>query len=142
MAQEQGLIKVQDNMSSKIGKKVYYTDPQGNKINGKIKARHSTKRSVFFVVYDCGGNWDHFMNYQGIYTKAKDLTLGWKEEDPEYLAHVFGEQIRKDKEDWNEVFMRSRGYYGKTMFSPYMSFDQSTIDNSLSRLRELVNKKQ
>ena len=56
MAQEQGLIKVQDNMSSKIGKKVYYTDPQGNKINGKIKARHSTKRPVFFVVYDCGGN--------------------------------------------------------------------------------------
>ena len=84
------------------------------------------------------------MNYQGIYTKAKDLTLGWKEEDPEYLAHVFGEQIRKDKEesekDWNQIFTRSRGYYGKTMFNPYMSFDQSTIDNSLSRLRELVIK--
>lgn len=107
-------------MSKHIGKKVHYTDSQGNKINGKIKARHTTKRSVFFVVYDCGGNWEHFMNYQGVYTKAKDLTLGWKEEDPEYSTLVFEEKDKEQLEkDWNEI-IRLREYYRKTMFNPYM----------------------
>lgn len=33
-----------------------------------------------FVVYNCGGEWDKFMNYTAANTSLTDLVIGWKNE--------------------------------------------------------------
>ena len=31
-----------------------------------------------WVVYDCAGNWDNYVNYTSAKTNLQDLKLGWK----------------------------------------------------------------
>ena len=61
----------------KIGDKVTYVTPHKQE-HGMIKGRCEDLEFVF-VVYNCGGEWDDFMDYTGASTKIKDLIKGWKE---------------------------------------------------------------
>jgi hypothetical protein len=45
--------------------------------NGIIKEIREGRE--VWVVYNCAGNWDSYMNYTGALTNLRDLKLGWRE---------------------------------------------------------------
>ena len=59
-----------------VGECVHYTVPHGTTQNGIVKSINEDGVSAF-VVYNCGGNWEHYMDYTGQYTYICDLTTGW-----------------------------------------------------------------
>ena len=59
----------------KPGDKVTYVAPF-KKEHGIMKAQ-SIDSNYIFVVYNCGGNWNNFMNYTGACTRIEDLVEGW-----------------------------------------------------------------
>ena len=56
------------------GRYVHYAPEHGGKENGRIK---SITETAVFVVYNCGGNWDHYKDYTGCNTNPRDLRPGW-----------------------------------------------------------------
>ena len=58
------------------GQRVHYTRWDGAIENGVVKTKHST-RNAWWVVYNCGGNWDDYRNYTGALTFAEELKDGW-----------------------------------------------------------------
>jgi hypothetical protein len=62
----------------KIGDHVrFIKKSDGKSVNGRVKAVHNIQKYVY-VVFNCGGNWDHFMSYTSELTNIDDLELGWK----------------------------------------------------------------
>ncbi len=59
-----------------IGQYVHYAPSHGSRENGRVKS--VTEHGVF-VVYKCGGNWDHYQDYTGANTPIEDLRPGWTE---------------------------------------------------------------
>ena len=59
----------------KSGDKVTYVTPYKQE-HGIIKGNCNDANFVF-VVYNCGGEWDNYMNYTGASTRRKDLIKGW-----------------------------------------------------------------
>lgn len=57
--------------------KVHYVSH--NKKENGIVLRAATKYSVY-VVYNCDGNWNNYMNYTARLTVLCDLELGWVDE--------------------------------------------------------------
>lgn len=45
--------------------------------HGIVKSRSQSLDHVFFVVYKCGGDWDHYQDYTASATNAADLVQGW-----------------------------------------------------------------
>lgn len=64
------MIQIKSLKQTDIGKWVEYRGSGGEKEKGKIK---SWNNKFIFVVYKCGGNWTHFMDYTGVATKPEDL---------------------------------------------------------------------
>lgn len=69
-------------LDAEVGQKVYYIpftgcDPSLYE-NGIIKSIHPSGDSVF-VIYHCGGEWDHYWDYTGALTSLQDLKSGWVE---------------------------------------------------------------
>lgn len=59
------------------GDKVMYTDPStGARQIGIVKL--PTHEGFDFVVYNCGGEWENYMNYTVANTDRKHLTKGWQ----------------------------------------------------------------
>ena len=48
--------------------------------NGMIKEIREGKMDGVWVVYNCGGNWDYYMDYTSALTNLRDLKLGWRHE--------------------------------------------------------------
>ena len=67
-------------MNFKFGDEVTYTS-HNKKEYGKVKS--ISDDAHVFVVYNCGGEWDHFEDYTAARTEIKDLTIGWP---PEIVA--------------------------------------------------------
>jgi hypothetical protein len=63
-----------ENKYLEVGMKVYYTAPHGKTENGIVKSINGCNA---FVVYNCGGDWDHYEDYTGCATNPSDLTPGW-----------------------------------------------------------------
>lgn len=64
-----------------VGDKVYYQpEHYGDDKweNGIIKEIRPGKTDGVWVVYNCAGNWDCYMNYTGALTNLRDLKLGWR----------------------------------------------------------------
>ena len=64
-----------------IGDKVHYQPSHYGKDkweNGMVKSFPTHTNSSVFVVYNCGGNWDMFLDYTAALTNLTDLKLGWK----------------------------------------------------------------
>lgn len=57
-----------------VGDKVHYEAPHGATENGIIKSvgDHSA-----FVVYKCGGDWEHYADYTGSRTYLEHIKRGW-----------------------------------------------------------------
>lgn len=109
-----------------IGRKVHYIDSQGNKQNGLVKARHPTKKSVFFVVYNCGGNWKHFMNYTGVYTSVHNLQPGWTDgtnDNYDPMHTDFVETTNPCAEIHSDDVYSSFGTYGAWRTGDYKAYD-------------------
>ena len=72
-----------DRAKLRVGDRVHYQPShygEDNWENGIIKeVRDNILKSVW-VVYNCGGNWDNYVNYTGAKTNLKDLKLGWRED--------------------------------------------------------------
>ena len=64
-------------MNINIGDKVHYQpDYYGNKFeNGIVK--EIVSENYIRVVYNCGGDWDNYMNYTSALTYIKELKIGW-----------------------------------------------------------------
>lgn len=60
----------------KIGDKVTYVGH--NKLEYGIIKSLCESSSHYFVVYNCGGEWDNYMNYTAARTKKSDLVEGWR----------------------------------------------------------------
>lgn len=58
-----------------IGDKVTYR--RSYKVEYGIVKSISDSSHVF-VVYYCGGEWDHYMDYTGVRTPISDLVEGWE----------------------------------------------------------------
>lgn len=65
----------------RIGDKVYYQpehyDPEQWE-NGMVKEIRDNVFKSVWVVYNCAGNWDDYVNYTSAKTNLTDLKLGWK----------------------------------------------------------------
>ena len=61
----------------KVGAQVHYAPAYGRKENGIVK---SVRGESVFVVYKCGGEWDHYQDYTGQNTPIEDLHPGWLNE--------------------------------------------------------------
>lgn len=61
----------------KVGQNVHYAPGHGKKENGRVK---SITDHAVFVVYNCGGNWDHYKDYTAANTNPRDLHPGWVNE--------------------------------------------------------------
>jgi hypothetical protein len=61
----------------KVGQRVHYAPSHGKKENGIVK---SITEHAVFVVYKCGGEWDHYQDYTGQNTPIEDLYPGWTTE--------------------------------------------------------------
>jgi len=44
---------------------------------GIVKA-YGPEAGKYFVVYNCGGEWDHYQDYTAALTSVSDLRLGWR----------------------------------------------------------------
>lgn len=67
----------------KIGDKVHYVRdnaPEGEYENGVVKEIPDHSKDSVRVVYNCGGEWNNFMNYTSALTRAENLRTGWKHE--------------------------------------------------------------
>lgn len=49
---------------------------EGRWENGIVKS--VAQNGGVFIVYNCGGNWDEYMNYTAVNTNPGDLKPGWK----------------------------------------------------------------
>lgn len=58
-----------------VGQKVTYVTPY-KKEKGIVKSLSS--EGYAFVVYHCGGDWEHYSSYTGARTRIEDLEKGWK----------------------------------------------------------------
>lgn len=64
----------------KPGDKVTYLAHPGAKYeHGIVKSLHPANRLQVFVVYKCGGNWEHYKNYTAELTDVGSLEHGWLE---------------------------------------------------------------
>lgn len=63
-----------------VGQKVHYAPDHGKIENGIIKEIPEHTQAEVRVVYNCGGNWDHYENYTSALTNLRDLRLGWSDE--------------------------------------------------------------
>lgn len=55
---------------------VHYGDDKWE--DGIIKEIRDNKMDGVWVVYNCAGRWDKYMDYTGALTNLRDLKLGWK----------------------------------------------------------------
>ena len=66
----------------KIGDKVCYQPDHykesGKYENGVVKLIPEESLDSLRVVYNCGGDWNNYMNYTSALTNVRDLELGWK----------------------------------------------------------------
>jgi len=70
-----------DTSKLKIGDKVCYQPSHYDEDdweNGMVKEIPDHTNDAIRVVYNCGGNWDKFMDYTSALTNLRDLKLGWK----------------------------------------------------------------
>lgn len=66
----------------RIGDKVHYQpEHYGNDRweNGLVKEIRNSVTDSVWVVYNCAGNWDRYMDYTSAKTNLRDLKLGWKQ---------------------------------------------------------------
>jgi hypothetical protein len=71
-----------DTAKLKVGDRVHY-QPDHYKAddkweNGRVKEIPTHTNDSVRVVYNCGGNWDHFMDYTSALTNLRDLKMGWR----------------------------------------------------------------
>ena len=62
----------------KIGDKVHYTPREGVYENGMVKEIPDHTNTQVRVVYNCGSDWDNFMDYTSALTPISKLCMGWK----------------------------------------------------------------
>lgn len=65
----------------KVGDKVHYQPSHYNDNeweNGIVKEIPSHTTDSVRVVYNCGGEWDRYMEYTSALTNLRDLKLDWK----------------------------------------------------------------
>lgn len=66
----------------RLGDKVYYQPEHYSEDdweNGRIKEIRSNNHEAVWVVYNCAGKWDNYIDYTGALTNLRDLTIGWKD---------------------------------------------------------------
>lgn len=64
-----------------VGQFVHYTNSAGRIDNGRVKTLHPDRKDAVWVVYNCGENWDMWMNYTGVLSDISNLSPGWKEKE-------------------------------------------------------------
>ena len=65
----------------KVGDKVHYQPSHYNDDeweNGIVKEIPSHTKDAVRVVYNCGGEWDRYMEYTSALTNLRDLKFDWK----------------------------------------------------------------
>jgi hypothetical protein len=60
-----------------VGQYVTYAPRFGNREHGRVKELHP-ERDAAWVVYKCGGNWEHYQHYTGALTDCEYLLNGWQ----------------------------------------------------------------
>lgn len=72
------MVKIED---LHIGVRVHYQPSHYSPSeweNGIVKEIREGKIDGVWVVYNCKGNWDHYIDYTSALTSLQDLYLGWK----------------------------------------------------------------
>lgn len=54
----------------------YLVDTEREEL-GMVKAQNEFDHASVFVVFNCGGDWDNYLNYPAVNTEIKDLVHGW-----------------------------------------------------------------
>ncbi len=70
-----------DMAKLRIGEKVHYQpEHYGNDRweNGLVKEIRDSVTDGVWVVYNCAGNWNRYMDYTSAKTNLCDLKLGWR----------------------------------------------------------------
>lgn len=64
----------------KAGDKVHYQPKYfgDDSENGVIKSINKYVPTLAFVVYNCGDDWENYIDYTGASTRITDLKPGWK----------------------------------------------------------------
>lgn len=64
-----------------VGQKVRYQPDHydgGHWENGIVKEIRPSRKDGVWVVYNCCGNWDRYMDYTGALTNVRDIKIGWR----------------------------------------------------------------
>ena len=79
------IIDMIDISKLKIGDRVHYQPDHYKEEdkweNGRVKEIPEHTYTSVRVVYNCGGEWDRFMDFTSAMTDVRDLKLGWRHED-------------------------------------------------------------
>lgn len=65
----------------KVGDKVSYHPKHYSENHYEIGiVKEIVDNTSIRVVYNCGGDWENYMNYTGCLTNIRDLIIGWYDE--------------------------------------------------------------
>lgn len=70
-----------DIAALRVGQKVHYQPAHYRADeweNGRIKVIREGRTDGVWVVYNCAGDWENFVNYTSALTNLRDLKLGWR----------------------------------------------------------------
>lgn len=65
----------------KPGEKVHFCRKQDSTFfqNGIVKVVRMTEKDTrYFVVFNCGGDWENYADYTGCLTAVNDMKRGWR----------------------------------------------------------------
>jgi hypothetical protein len=62
----------------KVGDHVHYCPAHSKGENGIVKEIRENNTTGVWVVYNCAGNWDRYMDYTGALTNLQDLVKEWR----------------------------------------------------------------
>lgn len=103
----------------KAGDKVCYVNPYNKNEweNGIVKSLNDGTDEQYnvYVVYNCGDDWDNYMNYRGARTNPMDLEIGWRNEaqvDEMVMKPIFTNAELNDLESYIESIEREGVYWG------------------------------
>jgi hypothetical protein len=82
------------------GERVYYTSPNGIKMNGIVK---EVREKISFVVFHCNEDWANYKDYTGQSCDIYRLDHGWVDKNGYLLEEYCDHEYRPDAGKWQPI---------------------------------------
>ena len=84
----------------RVGQDVHYAPEHGKKENGRVK---SITPQAVFIVYNCGGDWEHYKEYTAANTNPRDLRPGWVDANGNIPQEECDHEYRNASYKWGPI---------------------------------------